>query len=294
MAGYLCVPFTGEHKDGEQVYFSVSQDGLYFTDLNKGSPVLYSNIGEKGIQDPFLVHDHRQQKFYIIATDLRMEKGLGWQHAQDNGSRDIIIWESTDLISWSGPWNVTVGIPSAGNVWAPEAFYDKEKDAFMVFWASKVDGKHRMYAAYTNDFITFDEPFVFIDQINDVIDTTITYDDGVYYRFTKNEENKRTIMESSDALTGVYHRVEAKVLEALTGIEGPEIYRLPDGETWCLIVDQFMENKGYLPLISKDLAAGSFEILPPDHYHLGENKKRHRGVLKITDQDYQRLLSHYK
>lgn len=27
MAGYLFVHFTGEQKDGEQIYFSVSRDG---------------------------------------------------------------------------------------------------------------------------------------------------------------------------------------------------------------------------------------------------------------------------
>lgn len=37
MAGYLFVHFTGEQKDGEQIYFSVSRDGLHWTDLNDGN-----------------------------------------------------------------------------------------------------------------------------------------------------------------------------------------------------------------------------------------------------------------
>ena len=49
MAGYLFVHFTGEQKDGEQIYFSVSRDGLHWTDLNNGKPVLYSHIGECGV-----------------------------------------------------------------------------------------------------------------------------------------------------------------------------------------------------------------------------------------------------
>lgn len=55
MAGYLFVHFTGEHKDGEQIYFFVSRDGLHWTDLNGGKPVLYSHIGECGVRDPFPV-----------------------------------------------------------------------------------------------------------------------------------------------------------------------------------------------------------------------------------------------
>ncbi len=30
---YLLVHFTGESENGEQIYFSVSQDGLHWTDL---------------------------------------------------------------------------------------------------------------------------------------------------------------------------------------------------------------------------------------------------------------------
>ena len=82
MAGYLFVHFTGEQKDGEQIYFSVSRDGLHWTDLNNGKPVLYSHIGECGVRDPFPVKNPMNGRYYLIATDLRIEKGEGWQAAQ--------------------------------------------------------------------------------------------------------------------------------------------------------------------------------------------------------------------
>lgn len=34
--GYLFVHFIGEQKDGEQVYFSVSRDGLHWQELHEG------------------------------------------------------------------------------------------------------------------------------------------------------------------------------------------------------------------------------------------------------------------
>lgn len=34
MAGYLFVHFTGEQQYGEQIYFSISRDGLHWKDLN--------------------------------------------------------------------------------------------------------------------------------------------------------------------------------------------------------------------------------------------------------------------
>ncbi|WP_228275772.1 glycoside hydrolase family 43 protein [Gracilibacillus oryzae] len=287
---YLLVHFIGEEQNGEQVYFSVSQDGLHFHDLNKGLPVLKSDIGEEGVRDPFLIRDTKRGKFYIIATDLRIEKGLGWKHAQEKGSREIIIWESIDLVNWEGPRAVTVGVPQAGNVWAPEAIYDEEKEAFLVFWASKVDGKHRMYASYTDDFKVFEEPFVYMEKDRDVIDSTVVYEDGYYYRFTKDETTSRILMERSKSLTGKYEEIQSLVLEELPGVEGPEIYLLPDGKTWCLIVDRFAEGKGYMILQSKQLSGGDFTALAEEAYNFGHLRKRHGGVLPITNDEYQRLV----
>lgn len=134
--GYLFVHFIGEQPDGEQVYFSYSEDGLHWKDLNGGSPVLFSDLGEKGVRDPFLVRSVKDNKFYLIATDLRITSGKGWSQAVNAGSRDVIVWESSDLVYWSSPWNVTLGVEGAGCVWAPEAVYDEMADEFLVFWAS--------------------------------------------------------------------------------------------------------------------------------------------------------------
>ena len=57
MSGYIFVHFTGEQKDGEQIYFSISRDGLHWKDLNDGKPILYSETGMKGVRDPFVVRD---------------------------------------------------------------------------------------------------------------------------------------------------------------------------------------------------------------------------------------------
>lgn len=44
-------------------------------------------------------------------------------------------------------------------------------------------------------------------------------------------------------------------------------------------------------MVTTNLAGGDFRILSPEEYHMGETKKRHGGVLQITDEEYQRLLS---
>lgn len=295
MAGYLFVHFIGEQKDGEQIYFSLSKDGLYWKDLNDGKPVLFSHIGEKGVRDPFPIKDEKTGKYYIIATDLRIEAGKGWSAAQREGSLDLIVWESEDLIHWSHERSHHVGIEGAGCVWAPEAIYDEEKEAFLVFFASRTQtagechSKHKIYAVYTQDFKTFSEPFIYIERDKDVIDTTIVQHKGYYYRFSKDETTSRIKVDFSHSLTGSFTEISSETLEQMAGVEGPECFLLPDRKRWCLIVDRFAEGKGYLPLVTEDLQSGEWEILTDEMYDLGRTKKRHGGVLKLTDEEYERM-----
>lgn len=298
MAGYLFVHFTGEEKDGEQIYFSVSKDGLHWQDLNGCRPVLRSCVGEKGVRDPFCVRDEKNGKFYLIATDLRIEAGKGWECAAQEGSRDLIVWESEDLVCWSKEREVTVGIDRAGCVWAPETVYDPAREAFFVFWASCVkeegetEGKYRIYGAYTTDFKAFTPTEKYLEKDCDVIDTTMLYDGKHWLRFSKDETTKRICMERAGELQGDFTEVESAVLDSFYGVEGPEIYELPDGR-YCLIVDQFAAGKGYLPLVTEHPESGSFTVLPGTEYDLGISKKRHGGVLKITDEEYDRLVGFY-
>lgn len=302
--GYLFVHFTGEHRDGEQVYFSVSRDGLHWQDLNQGQPVLRSQIGEQGVRDPFLIRvpwgENGAPKYYLIATDLRIEAGKGWHVAQYEASRDIIVWESDNLVDWSEPWACTIGVPGAGCVWAPEAVYDEEQDAVLVFWASMTrlapdeEPKQRIFASYTKDFRSFTEPQVYIERDNHVIDTTILHTDAGYYRYSKDETAKNIRVDfGKDLRAESFQEMASDTLSTLFGVEGPEIFKFNDRNEWCLIVDRFAEGKGYLPLVTDNLASGSFRILADEEFDMGQAKKRHGGVINITEAEYQALTERF-
>lgn len=80
---YLFAFFTGEgHSTGEQVYFAQSKDGFNWKALNGAQPVLTSTKGDRGVRDPFILRSHEGDKFYLIATDLRIDNGAGWGAAQ--------------------------------------------------------------------------------------------------------------------------------------------------------------------------------------------------------------------
>lgn len=297
--GYLFVHFIGEQKDGEQIYFSLSRDLLHWHDLNGGRPVLRSLIGEAGARDPFLlrmsVGESGREKFFLIATDLRIEAGKGWEAAQFAGSRDILVWESEDLLTWSGPQAHTIGVEGAGCVWAPEAIYDEEKREALVFWASMVEKKQRIYAAYTKDFKSFGSPFLFLEKENHVIDSTIIKTGEGYYRYTKDETAKNICVDFSPTLRPEdFREVKSETLARLYGVEGPEIVRFHDREEWCLMVDRFASGKGYLPLVSSKLQSGEFRILDDTEFDMGVTKKRHGGILPITEEEYRKLEKNYE
>lgn len=283
--GYLFAHFIGEQKDGEQIYFSLSRDGLHWRDLMGGQPVLRSDIGEKGARDPFLIRTPNM--FYLIATDLRIEAEKGWEAAQYNGSRDILVWKSKDLIDWQGPQAQTIGVEEAGCVWAPEAVYDEDRNAILVFWASMVEGKQRIYASYTTDFEKYTKPFLFLEKGNHVIDSTIIHTEQGYYRYTKDETVKNICIDFSRTLRpNDFTEVRSETLSKLYGVEGPEIFQFNDRNEWCLIVDRFAEGKGYLPLVTNDLAGGNFKILADNEFDMGVTKKRHGGILPVTEEEY--------
>ncbi len=296
MSAYLFTHFTENNGDREYVWFAVSRDGLHFTDLGGDEPILKSKKGTQGVRDPFIIYDEKLKKYFIISTDLLTTSG-NWYHFSHKGSRSLVVWESEDLINWSEERLVEVGIDNAGCVWAPEAIFCKEKDAWFVFFAScvrekgQLHHKQRIYGTFTKDFKEFTPTFKFIDAETDVIDTNIVWDKGWYYRFSKDETNKKITIERSEKLIGgEWKKIHSEVFSNFFGLEGPETYYLEEQQKWCLIADQYHKHLGYTPFLCDDLASGNFRQLHNDQFNMGKRKKRHGGVIKITDKQYKKLV----
>lgn len=299
--GYLFVTFTGEKTAmTEQMYFAVSRDGRTWEGLNKNQPVLVSDVGEKGVRDPYLVRAHDGKTFYLLATDLSIFHNHDWRRAVRAASQSLVIWESTDLVHWSQPRLVKVAADDAGCTWAPEAVYDEDTRDYLVFWAScnKSDdfAKQRIWAARTTDFRTFSKPFIYIDKPNHVIDTDIVRDKGKYYRFSKDEKFKAISMEVSDKLMGPWKDVSQFSLSKLVGYEGPECFQLEPASagkpaTWCLILDQYSRGTGYQPYTTQDLAGGQFT---PGAGFKFPFLFRHGCVVPVSEAEYRRLEAAYK
>ena len=64
---------------------------------------------------------------------------------------------------------------------------------------------------------------------------------------------------------------------------------LQDGKTLCLMADRFAAGLGYLPMVTDKPGEADFRVLDPGEYDMGGLKKRHGGVLRITEEEVLRL-----
>ncbi len=218
---YLFPYFTGEGSpEDEKVRYAISNgnNALDWVTINDDQPVLQSDLGEKGLRDPFVLRSHEGDRFYMLATDLNAYR-TGLDGSQVFGSRYMEVWESTDLVTWSAQRHVLVSDAEAGNTWAPEAFYDERRGEYVVYWASNLypsgstdvprdpgSTYNRMMYATTRDFVTFSAPRVWIDEQqpgwgNGTIDSTVMKEDGWLYRFTVTESSNIPRVDRTKDLT---------------------------------------------------------------------------------------------
>lgn len=312
----------------EQLYFATGTDHLHFTDVNDGEPVLTSKIGDQGIRDPYLLRSAEGDHFYLIATDLKVQN-TGWSTAQYGGSLRMLVWESDDLVNWSEARLVDVGMDeddftqlgNVGCLWAPEAIYDEKTGEYVVFWASmSKDQRYQVtYYSKTRDFVNFTTAKKYIDRGNlqHCIDTSMVKgNDGKYYRISADTNANggsvsELILESSDSVLGEWTRL-SNMREIQKGmknydkykkdinvdfvggkVEGPELIKLNDGKTFGLYMDNY-GGIGYIPTTTTDLSdtsGASWTVYTSDQYDFGSLKKRHGGILGITQEEYDAVMA---
>lgn len=308
-AGYLWTHFAA-HGGYEKIFLGHSEDGLHWSKLNDNEPVLANLGGDLGVRDPHLVRSAEGDRYWIIGTDLHAEGGgpggSGWD--QLNASQDIVVWESTDLVTWSDQRIVFAGFEHAGNVWAPEAVYNEATGEYYVYWSARdrrdnetEDWALRVYLTKTRDFVTFTEPEVWASLNSpgdgeggpNIIDSSIAKEGDVYYRFSTSDWH--TVVDTAPSLDGPWTTVIGRGEAAEHGLrarmEGHTVYQLPDGR-WAVMGD----DGGYYGHVADTLASLQFRQLTvgdgADQYSF-DQRFRHGSVLRLSAAEEQRLLDAY-
>ena len=276
--------FKNNGEDG--LHLAYSEDALHWKALRGDSSVLTPTAGyDKLMRDPCITRGG-DGRFHMVWTSSWKERGIGYA-------------SSTDLVHWTPQQYLLVmdHEPQAKNCWAPEIFYDRSSDLYMIYWASTITGRfpatdtlgdhnHRMYYVTTKDFKTFSKTKLLYNQGFNVIDASIYKINSQYLMFLKDEtlkpkaEKNIRIASSKKLLTGY-----GKPSPPITGnywAEGPTL--LENKGEYILYFDKYMEHQ-YGAIRStnlKDWEDISSRIKVPEGL-------RHGTIIKISRKEFEQL-----
>lgn len=289
---YLFVYFVGNGEGEERLHFAVSENGYDFRPLNGNNPVITQTKGKKCVRDPY-VFKGVDEKYYIVGTDMRCEEGWESNHA-------LITWRSDNLIDWYD--ETLIDIKELGEkyknttrAWAPQAIWDENKSAYMLYWAhsTKENNTAGMYYAYTKDMktlITEPAPLYCRENIQ-TIDGDIVYSkkEKLYFLFFKHDEDQTIAYVTSENVNGPYEDKPVVVSLAPSGVEGSQVYPVNGTDTYLMVMDEYgkgrffmqqTENfRDFLPVAREDY---SMDFSP-----------RHGSITQISDEEYDRLIKKF-
>ncbi|RYY37029.1 MAG: 1,4-beta-xylanase [Sphingobacteriaceae bacterium] len=281
----------------ENLHMALSTDGRHWTALNNNKPVW-----NRQMRDPFL-HRGPDGLWRIMATgndgnkENRQKYGPACLFAS---SADLVNWKVENYLHLMKDIKDETGAP-AGNIWAPEFYYDEETKEYVLFWSSSFKDagwkQSKLWYCKTRDWKTFTPAKVLFAPPYSVIDGTLTKYNGIYYLVHKEEEfgaktgERRGIrLATSTNIEGPYKIYSGDLNNgqiAPTITEGPSVMPDPLKQGWLLLYDYPMADK-YGISSSPDLKKWKIETniaIPPD--------ARHGSVSRITAEEAEILRRNF-
>lgn len=288
---YLFCYFVGNEPEEERIHFAVSADGYHFEALNNNEPVILQTLGKKSVRDPYILKGE-DGCYYIIGTDMACSEGWTSNHA-------LVTWKSTDLVNWTDETIIDIRdfggeYATTTRAWAPQALWDEEKGAYMVYWAHSTEENDiaAMYYAYTTDFKTLTEPQpLYVRKGIQTIDGDIVYNakNGKYYLYFKHDEDQTIAYVTADKMNGPYTDAPVVVSLAPSGVEGSSMYNITGTDTYVMLMDEYGKGR-YFAQQTTDME--HFLKLKRSDYAL-DVRPRHGSVVAISDAQYDALIAAY-
>ncbi|MBQ5351612.1 MAG: glycoside hydrolase family 43 protein [Bacteroidaceae bacterium] len=222
--------------------YITSNDGINWTSIN--GTWLKPQVGkQKVMRDPSIIQGPDGTFHFVWTTSWRHDNTIGYA-----SSKDLINWSEQRAIP------VMESEKDVVNVWAPELFYDDEKEQFVIVWASCIPGRyprgvedeknnHRLYYTTTKDFNTFSKPEIIYDPGFSSIDATIVKLAKKKYVMvlkdnTRPARNLRVAFASSPY--GPYGELSDSLTHKLT--EGPTVSKAINGY-YYIYYDDYNYNR---------------------------------------------------
>lgn len=238
-------------KTGKDIYLSTSfhepaTEGLRYIYSEDGTnwdsipgTWLAPTIGYQNVlRDPSITASPDGIFHLVWTTSWKGDLGFGYAN-----SKDLIHWSKPKMI------NVMKAEPTTVNVWAPEIFYDDEKDEFVVVWASCIPNRfekgmedennnHRLFYITTKDFETISETKLFYDPGFSVIDAIIVKrakSDYVMVLKDNTRPNRNLKVAFATSPTGPYTKASTTFSENF--VEGPTVEKV--GNDYLIYFDEY-------------------------------------------------------
>lgn len=282
---YIFTSFREPANEG--LRFLYSYDGYNWQRID--TVFLKPGVGnQKVMRDPSIVQGPDGTFHLVWTSSWKGDPGFGYA-----SSKNLVNWSEQKIIPVMEFDTTTV------NVWAPELFFDNDRNEFIIIWASTIPFKfekgiedeynnHRMYYTVTKDFITFSQASLFLDQGFSVIDAVIVKREKNDYVLvlkdnTRPERNLKVAF-GNHAL-GPYSGISPAFTDTFT--EGPTVIKIRD--EWLIYFDAYRERK-YGAVKTKDFVSFtdiSDDINIPEGHKHGTIFSVKEGILKNLLKDFQ-------
>jgi hypothetical protein len=291
------------HRDYGRLYYSVSLDGLHWTQLNQGRRVLDDYRGHADICKG---HDGR---YYLVGN-------------RNDSAPDINFWVSENLMDWKRysdyepKLKETPGYGQAlQRIGAPKLFYDRHSSRYVLSWHTPhqpgvPDDPERYWASQRTLYVTSTDlksfagpPQRLFDWDMATIDVVVRRSGDRYYAIIKDERyptldwvtGKTIRIASAPSLLGPYSPPGRPISPSFR--EAPTLIPSPDGKIWYLYYEQY-PGVAYGVSVSANLS-GEWYQLSGNTTKREWNKfsvpplARHGSMLPITRAEYDALVARF-
>lgn len=283
---YVMSYFGGSGENFENPKLAYTYDGKLWYLLNDDQPIFTASSGSKKVRDPYIVRK-KDGSFAMIATQ-------GW----DNPS--IYVWDSIDGVEYTNERLLQLNRSSdtlkmsEKQAWAPEAFYDRRIDQYVIYWSSVEDGG--MFYNYSADLNDFTYPQRLLDTGYQVIDGTIVKEGFTYTIILKDErqpmeEYSQLFLGYSDTDYLGFNRFSE---ERISGHQSEGPFYMKRDADYILYYDDYTRMQ-FQAMTTNNLRSGEFEqvtmltdIIAP------MEQPRHASVIPVTWEELVRLKTAYE
>ncbi|MBR0412850.1 MAG: hypothetical protein IJI47_04730, partial [Eubacterium sp.] len=284
-------------------------------DYNASKIAIWPKSSERGIatslhvRDPYVLRA-QDGSFYILATDLNTHpNGEGAAAVYSNTSK-VLVWhvdkltDIPDTEPWvidGTPWKSVIAKNAAvKRMWAPQAIWDPTVGKYMFYFSAgtgsvgDADGTF-VYYTYTSDFKSFTTPKrLFADDrsvvkdgasYNNTIDADITYHNGLWYMWYKNEDNDKLRYAIANKASGPYQGFFS-FDDNTYAMEGPSVFQT-GANSYAMLSDAYDNGLAYVftassPRGFKSSTTHSTNVVSDHNY-------RHGCVTPITEAEYNEI-----